>query len=321
MKISFFFLFFCCFHTIFAQKTAALPDFSGHWTGILRQDAGGLASEYVFAVTLTQDKNGKLSGSSKIELNLEGEYGVITLQGTAHATSVEIVEEEVIEKKIRADSYWCIKSYLLFFDSKQQALTGKWSAGASCQGTMVLRREIVPPPAKKKKRVVPTPPITKKNTEKEPATITQNNQESVSNNTEELPENYLNLQQMQQALQNKEELKGKKMILENIYFQQSTSILLPTSHQSLQKIADLLQKNSALHIKISGHTDNVGNETRNLHLSKLRAATVMNYLINKGIAEKRLVAEGNGSLFPIKPNDSETNKQQNRRVEFEILAN
>ncbi len=120
-----------------------IPNFEGRWIGILKQEPGGLASEYTFSVTLTQDKNAKLSGSSKIEINLEGEYGIISLEGTATPTGINITEKKVVEKKLKANSYWYIKSYNLFYDNNLQTLAGVWSANGDDKGTMILRREII----------------------------------------------------------------------------------------------------------------------------------------------------------------------------------
>ncbi len=120
-------------------------------------------------------------------------------------------------------------------------------------------------------------------------------------------------------LKNKKSITGKKVILENVYFQQSSSNMLPNASPTLLEVVRFLAENPMLKVKINGHTDNVGKEHSNKHLSFLRATVVMNFLINRGISEDRIIAEGFGSTFPIRPNDTESNKKQNRRVEFEIL--
>ncbi len=70
-------------------------------------------------------------------------------------------------------------------------------------------------------------------------------------------------------------------------------------------------------IKIVGHTDSDGDAASNLDLSKRRAASVKNELTkNFGIEASRLETDGKGKTEPIAPNDSPSNKAQNRRVEF-----
>ncbi len=80
-----------------------------------------------------------------------------------------------------------------------------------------------------------------------------------------------------------------------------------------------LNSNKSTRIEISGHTDNIGEEKINVELSKKRAQSVIDYLTTKGITRTRLVAAGFGESKPVKPNDSEANRQLNRRIELKIL--
>ena len=68
-------------------------------------------------------------------------------------------------------------------------------------------------------------------------------------------------------------------------------------------------------IRISGHTDNVGNPQRNQALSEARAQSVREYLINHGIDGDRVEAVGYGDQRPVASNDTEEGRQQNRRIE------
>ncbi|MEK7253875.1 MAG: OmpA family protein, partial [Bacteroidota bacterium] len=69
-----------------------------------------------------------------------------------------------------------------------------------------------------------------------------------------------------------------------------------------------------------GHTDDTGEDAANLQLSQDRAAAVAAYLTKtKGIAANRITAKGYGETKPLKPNDSEPNKAENRRTEFRII--
>jgi OmpA-OmpF porin, OOP family len=74
-----------------------------------------------------------------------------------------------------------------------------------------------------------------------------------------------------------------------------------------------------LKILIEGHTDNQGEKDKNQALSEARAMRIKTELIKKGIDASRLQTVGYGSEKPILANDSEQNRQQNRRVEFLIL--
>lgn len=108
-------------------------------------------------------------------------------------------------------------------------------------------------------------------------------------------------------------------VLNNIFFDSGSSVLRDESIPELEKLTDLLKKNASVKIEISGHTDDVGNETDNLNLSRLRAQSVIKYLQTKGIGAERLVATGHGETKPLVKNDSEENRQLNRRIELKFL--
>jgi len=112
---------------------------------------------------------------------------------------------------------------------------------------------------------------------------------------------------------------GKKIVLNNIFFQSGKAELTETSMIELDNLFQLLKDNADIKVEISGHTDNVGNKADNLRLSQDRAGVVVNALIKKGIDASRLTAKGYGDTQPIAANDNDEHKQLNRRTEFKIL--
>lgn len=112
--------------------------------------------------------------------------------------------------------------------------------------------------------------------------------------------------------------KGSVSVLKNIFFDVDKYDLKDKSITELEKIVRFLQENPQIKVEISGHTDNTGNPSYNQQLSEKRAKSVNNYLIGKGIAQERLTWVGYGSTRPITANDSESGRQQNRRIEFTI---
>ncbi|MGM0497714.1 MAG: OmpA family protein [Bacteroidota bacterium] len=112
---------------------------------------------------------------------------------------------------------------------------------------------------------------------------------------------------------------GKKMVLENIYFETGKSKLKKESYEELERVVELLEENPSIKLEISGHTDNVGSYVANKKLSKARAKSVVDYLTSKEISESRLKYEGYSFTKPIETNDTPEGRQKNRRVEFEIL--
>ncbi|MBX7095584.1 MAG: OmpA family protein [Flavobacteriales bacterium] len=114
---------------------------------------------------------------------------------------------------------------------------------------------------------------------------------------------------------------GSKIALRNIFFATGLATLTKESNAELDRLVKLLKDVPKLKIEISGHTDNVGSESMNQKLSEDRAKSVVDYLVSKGIDKGRLTAKGYGSTRPVATNNSAEGRQQNRRTEFEILAN
>lgn len=113
---------------------------------------------------------------------------------------------------------------------------------------------------------------------------------------------------------------NKTFVLNDIYFEVSSSGLKTESYDQLDELADWLTKNKNSIIEMSGYTDNTGNENFNLKLSKDRVKSVENYLVKvRGIKKNRILTKGYGSQNPVADNDTEAGRQKNRRVEFTIL--
>ncbi len=112
---------------------------------------------------------------------------------------------------------------------------------------------------------------------------------------------------------------GQTIRINNLFFDTGSSDIRGESYSELDQLVEILKNDATLKIKIIGHTDDVGNDQSNLTLSENRAKSVVNYLIDKGISKTRLQFIGMGEKKPVKPNNTEENKQLNRRVEFTVL--
>jgi len=113
--------------------------------------------------------------------------------------------------------------------------------------------------------------------------------------------------------------KGKVIVLNNIYFDQSSPVLRAESSPQLDELVEVLKQNPAVRVEIRGHTDNVGDFELNIKLSRDRCQSVVDYLIQKGIAANRLQTVGRGPVDAVAPNTTEENRKKNRRVEFIVL--
>ncbi|MBI5539397.1 MAG: OmpA family protein [Bacteroidia bacterium] len=109
---------------------------------------------------------------------------------------------------------------------------------------------------------------------------------------------------------------GDTITLKQLLFKSSSVVIENSSYLELNRLVEYLKKFQELKIQINGHTDNVGKTESNIELSKNRAKSVYEYLINKGIKAERMQYDGFGSSKPIVPNITEENKAKNRRVEI-----
>ena len=110
-------------------------------------------------------------------------------------------------------------------------------------------------------------------------------------------------------------------VKEKVQFEQGKAVIRPESDALLKDIGDIIKKSPYLKkVSIEGHASGEGDAAKNKQLSEDRAKAVMNHLIKKeGIDAARLVAKGWGSEKPLAADDSEANREKNRRVEFVIV--
>lgn len=112
---------------------------------------------------------------------------------------------------------------------------------------------------------------------------------------------------------------GTVIILRNIFFDFDKATLRPESKAELERVYQLLVENPRLKIRIAGHTDSMGSDEYNQKLSENRARAVYEYLIQRGISADRLSYIGYGESKPVDTNETDEGRQNNRRVELEIL--
>ena len=97
-------------------------------------------------------------------------------------------------------------------------------------------------------------------------------------------------------------------------------MVLEKSFPALNQLAEMLKENRYLRIRISGHTDNQGDEKLLLELSDDRAKAIKAYLVGKHkIDENRIETIGYGATRAVNDNSSDALRKQNRRVEVEII--
>jgi OmpA-OmpF porin, OOP family len=113
---------------------------------------------------------------------------------------------------------------------------------------------------------------------------------------------------------------GQIKILERVEFENNSAKIRPESTRILEAVLAVMTEHAEFtKLSVEGHTDNRGNANHNQDLSRRRAASVMKWLTDHGVAASRLSSKGFGMTKPIDSNDSDAGRQNNRRVEFHIL--
>lgn len=111
------------------------------------------------------------------------------------------------------------------------------------------------------------------------------------------------------------------IVLENIYYDYNSAEIRDDAAQELDNLLTLLQDNPDMRIELSSHTDARGDGKYNMKLSQKRAESAKKYVIDRGVADDRIIPRGYGETRLLVENaSSEQDHQKNRRTEFKILG-
>jgi outer membrane protein OmpA-like peptidoglycan-associated protein len=112
---------------------------------------------------------------------------------------------------------------------------------------------------------------------------------------------------------------GAAYTINDILFATNSYALTPKSEFILKQFARFLKENPTITIMVQGHTDDIGDDTQNMNLSKERANEVKKFLEKQGIQGTRMTSQGFGETKPKVPNTNESNRSINRRTDFMIM--
>jgi outer membrane protein OmpA-like peptidoglycan-associated protein len=115
---------------------------------------------------------------------------------------------------------------------------------------------------------------------------------------------------------------GINMTFESgLMFQKNSSEISESYKSDLSGAAEVFNKYPDTDIVIEGHTDDSGSDDFNMTLSEKRAKAVKDFFVSKGVKAERMSTKWYGETQPKYANDSEANRQKNRRVELGVIAN
>jgi outer membrane protein OmpA-like peptidoglycan-associated protein len=104
-------------------------------------------------------------------------------------------------------------------------------------------------------------------------------------------------------------------------FARGSTALGRRNRSTLDQLVKAAASCPTITLRVSGHADASGQSRHNAKLAERRAGAAVGYLIARGIDGGRLTAVGYGDSRPVAPNDNESDRAKNRRIEFEVSGN
>lgn len=112
---------------------------------------------------------------------------------------------------------------------------------------------------------------------------------------------------------------GATLVLQDVMFEVDSATLRAGAENRLTPLINYLRRHDGVKVRIEGHTDSSGDDAYNAQLSKKRAETVAQAMINSGIARDRIETAGMGESKPIATNATTSGREENRRVEITLI--
>ncbi|MFC0268467.1 OmpA family protein [Kushneria aurantia] len=110
------------------------------------------------------------------------------------------------------------------------------------------------------------------------------------------------------------------LVLNDVTFAFDSARLTDNAESILNTVAEKLNANQSVDVRLEGYTDSIGSAQYNQGLSQRRAESVMQYLVSQGVSAGRMSAVGHGENNPVATNETAAGRAQNRRTEVHPLG-
>lgn len=134
-----------------------------------------------------------------------------------------------------------------------------------------------------------------------------------------LKEQVNDLQSRLSNLQTRETERGVVVTVGDVLFEVGKAELKADAIHNLPDLVEFLKSHADRQIRVEGHTDSTGNAEYNLGLSRRRAESVRDLLVDRGIEPSRITTAGLGEDYPVADNSTPEGRRKNRRVDIILL--
>jgi OOP family OmpA-OmpF porin len=286
MRIKFLFLAFLPCFVMSGQVNLV-----GTWKGYILKD--GLALDKAQPVQLELEINKNIvTGYHRQEIYESTHFAVKKIRGQLKGNKVSFSEISIEKTSKDSKHKWCTGNFELSYNDTTGYLSGNY-IGVSCKGdngSVVLYRS------------------------KDP--FNQEELDAVSHHWMKIM-----TQEVKQGLKAPEirEKEMRSFVFKPVYFEYDKDDLKAEYHSFLIEMIRVIKSHTDLRIKITGHTDSDGSDEYNEDLSRRRAESLVNFLVQHGMQRDRIVIDFKGEKEPIDSNKTEEGKQRNRRVDFSFI--
>jgi outer membrane protein OmpA-like peptidoglycan-associated protein len=126
------------------------------------------------------------------------------------------------------------------------------------------------------------------------------------------------LEQFNRILETRDTPRGLVVNMGDVLFDFGKYDLRAEAREKLARLSGIVLGHPGLNLAVEGYTDTVGTDEINMTLSQKRAETVRSYLLEQGLADANVTAQGFGKSSPVADNSTPAGRQKNRRVEIVV---
>jgi len=104
----------------------------------------------------------------------------------------------------------------------------------------------------------------------------------------------------------------------DVSFDTNSAKINPGLYSEIDRIAGIMAQYPQTRVIVEGHTDSRGSDATNMELSRRRAESVMQALVQRGVSPSQIQTVAYGETMPVASNNTAEGRQRNRRVEIKI---